>query len=119
MPLPENVPFTQPWYLGLIHHRGELFGVIDLEQFAGAPARPRNDTDRLLLLSPTLPVRCGFRLSRLSGIVDRSAMRSTGRDRSLPDWSPVSFESGDGIAYSWIDIDALIRDPAFIGIGRR
>ena len=119
MPLPESVPFTRPWYLGLISHRGELTGVIDLEQFTGAPARSRNDADRLLLLSPALPVRCAFRLSRLSGMVDRSAMRPLGRDRALPDWSPASFESDDGIAYDWIDIDALMRDPTFIGIGCR
>lgn len=119
MPVLQTVPFTRPWYLGLIHHRGDLVGVVDLEQFTGAPASPRRETDRLLLLSSTLPVRCAVRLSRLAGIVDRSALRPAARDSTLPEWSPMSFEDADGIAHAWIDINALMRDPEFIDIGSR
>lgn len=113
------VPFTCAWYLGLISHRGELAGVIDLDGVAGAPVRPWRETDRLLVLSPALPLRCAIRLSQLAGIVDRAAMRAIAREPGLPDWAPASHEDADGMRRAWVDIDALMRDPAFIDIGRR
>ena len=36
------VPFTRPWFLGLINHRSQLTGVIDLDAFAGALRDPRH-----------------------------------------------------------------------------
>ncbi len=113
------VPFTRPWYLGLINHRGELAGVVDLDGLSGAPVQPWCATDRLLVLSPALPLRCAIRLSHLTGIVDRTAMREAGRDHDLPDWSPLSLEGADGVRRAWVDIDALMRDPVFIDIGCR
>ncbi len=113
------VPFTRPWYLGLLSHRGELAGVVDLDGLAGAPVRPWGETDRLLVLSPALPLRCALRLSQVAGIVDRAAMHAVVRDPALPDWSPASFEDAGGVRRAWIDIDALMRDPAFIDIGCR
>ncbi len=119
VPALTTVPFTLPWYLGLINHRGELAGVVDLDGLCGAPIQPWCATDRLLVLASALPVRCAIRLSHLAGIVDRQVMRQTARDRSLADWSPLSFEGTDGVRRAWVDIDALMRDPAFIDIGCR
>lgn len=113
------VPFTQPWYLGLINHRGELIGVIDLDGLTGAAIPPPCDTDRLLVLSPTLPVRCAIRVAQLTGIVDRAALRAVGREPQLPAWSPSTYEDGAGLRRAWVDIDALMHDPAFIDIGCR
>jgi twitching motility protein PilI len=113
------VPFTLPWYLGLISHRGELAGVIDLDGLTGAPVTPWADTDRLLVLSPALPLRCAIRVSQLTGIVDRAALRAAPRDPVLPGWSPWSYDDDDGVRRAWVDLDALMRDPAFIDIGWR
>ncbi len=113
-----TVPFTQPWYLGLISYRGDLAGVIDLDGLIGAAVQPWAETDRLLVLSPGLPLRCAIRLSQLTGIVDRAVMHVADRDTDLPAWSPASLEDVDGIRRAWVDIDALMRDPAFLDISR-
>lgn len=119
VPALTSVPFTRAWYLGLINHRGELTGVVDLDGLCGTPVGPWRETDRLLVLSSALPWRCAIRLAQLSGIVDRSALREAGRDADLPGWSPASFEDASGIRHAWVDLDALMRDPAFIDIGCR
>lgn len=119
VPMLTSVPFTQPWYLGLINHRGELAGVVDLDGLCGMPVRPWRETDRLLVLSRSLPCHCAIRLAQLAGIVDRSALRDAGRDADLPDWSPASFEDAGGVRHAWVDLNALMRDPAFIDIGGR
>jgi twitching motility protein PilI len=113
------VPFTLAWYLGLISHRGELTGVIDLDGLTGAPVTPWADTDRLLVLSPALPLRCAIRVSQLTGIVDRTALRAAPRAPELPDWSPLSYDDDDGVRRAWVDLDVLMRNPVFIDIGWR
>ncbi len=110
------VPFTCPWYLGLISYRGDLAGVIDLDGLIGAAVQPWAETDRLLVLSPALPLRCAIRLSQLTGIVDRAVMHVAERDADLPAWSPASLMDRDGVRRAWVDIDALMRDPAFLDI---
>ncbi len=119
VPAITTVPFTKPWYLGLFSHRGELAAAIDLDGLLGAPVPPRRDTDRLLLLSPSLPLRCAIRVAQLTGIVDRAALQESESDSQLPAWSPARFEDAAGVHHACIDIDALMRDPAFIDIGCR
>ncbi len=114
-----TVPFTRPWYLGLINHRGELTGVIDLDGLSGALVRSWRETDRLLVLSAALPCRCAIRVAQLAGILDRAALREAGRDQRLPDWAPAGFDDAGGVRRQWVDVESLMRDPAFIDIGCR
>ncbi len=119
MPAITPVPFTCPWYLGLANHRGELVGVADLDGLAGAAVPPPRDGDRLLVLSPSLPVRCAIRVAQLGATVERASLRAAAPDPALPAWASMRYEDAAGHPHSWVDIDALMRDPAFIDIGRR
>ncbi len=110
------VPFTRPWYLGLINHRGDLAGVIDLDGLTGASVAPPRDGDRLLLLSSSLPVRCALRVAQLGGTLDRASLRELAPDTALPAWGSASYEDAAGTRRHWLDIAALLRDPAFIDI---
>jgi twitching motility protein PilI len=119
VPALTTVPFTQPWYLGLFSHRGELTAAIDLDGLLGAPIPPWRATDRLLLLSSSLPLRCAIRIAHLTGIVDRASLCESERDPQLPAWAPALFADADGVHRAWVDIDALMRDPAFLDISCR
>lgn len=113
------VPFTRPWYLGLVSHRGELAGVIDLDGLTGAPVAPPHERDRLLVLSPALPVRCALRVAQLGGTLDRASLRAVATDPGLPSWASISYEDAAGLRRTRVDIESLVCDPAFIDIGCR
>ena len=113
------VPFTHDWYLGLINHRSQLTGVIDLDAFAGASAASWQAGDRLLALSPTLPVRCAIRVVQVSGVIDRTRLIALPRDAAQPGWCPQSYSDADGLRWDRVDLPALMATPAFLDIVRR
>lgn len=113
------VPFTRPWYLGLVNYRGDLAGVIDLDGLTGAQVASPREGDRLLVLSPSLPVRCALRVAQVGGTVDRTALQAVEPDPGLPAWASEGYEDAAGIRRTRVDIDALMRDPAFIDISCR
>jgi twitching motility protein PilI len=105
--IPTPVPFTRPWFLGLVNHRGQLINVIDLDGFAGAAPRPWQREDRLLVLSSDLPLRCALR-------VTPSATEADHR----PGWLPHRFIAADGTDYLSVDLVALMALPAFLDIAQ-
>ena len=113
------VPFTRDWFLGLINHRSQLTGVIDLDAFAGAPSFPWQPGDRLLALSPSLPLRCAIRVTQVSGVVDRSRFKALDSDSSQAAWRAQRHVDEQGLQWERIDLPALMATPAFIDIARR
>ena len=113
------VPFTRDWFLGLVNHRSQLTGVIDLDAFAGAPAVPWQPGDRLLALSPALPLRCAIRVTQVSGVVERSRFTAVDRDASEPAWRAQRYIDAGSIRWERIDLPALMATPAFVDIARR
>jgi hypothetical protein len=100
---PTPVPFTRDWYLGLVSHRGQLIGVIDLEGFAGADPKPWQQSDRLLALSSTLPVLCAIRVTQMIGVIDQVHLNPAHFNPKVPSatppsWAPHSFNHSDGTA---------------------
>jgi len=75
-----KVPFTQPWFCGLISLRGKLHAVIDLPDFLATsrgetPKEPiglRRQTDEqgscILTLGVSLGMQCGLVVGRLEGL---------------------------------------------------
>lgn len=112
------VPFTQSWYLGLFNHRSQLTGAIDLEAFATATETAPGASDRLLVLSPALPLRCALRVTQVLGMVGAERLRPHAGEREPAPWArTVRVGDDDG---NWVAVDALAltRDPAFIAIAR-
>jgi twitching motility protein PilI len=113
------VPFTREWYLGLISHRSQLTGVIDLEAFAGGAQTQSQAGDRLLALSHTLPLRCAIRVVQVMGVVDRQRFTAVPDDATQPDWCPCVYVDTEGLQWHWVDLPALMKTPAFLNIARR
>lgn len=115
---PTPVPFTRHWYLGLVSRRGQLVGVVDLEGFAGADPQPWQFSDRVLILSSTLPVRCAIRVTHMIGIVDQSQLNPAAPTTNPPSWAPHSFIHRDGSHYFAADLVTLMALPSFLDIAQ-
>lgn len=120
--IPTPVPFTRPWFLGLVNHRGQLINVIDLDGFAGAAPRPWQREDRLLVLSSDLPLRCALRVTHSASVIDRTHLRpaapsASGADHR-PGWLPHRFIAADGTDYLSVDLVVLMALPAFLDIAQ-
>jgi twitching motility protein PilI len=84
-----KVPFTQPWFCGLISLRGKLHGVIDLPDFlvisrgaiseesTGLRRQMDEQSGCILTLGPSLGMLCGLVVGKLEGL------------RSAGDFDPV------------------------------
>jgi twitching motility protein PilI len=120
---PTPVPFTCDWYLGLVSHRGQLIGVIDLEGFAGADPKPWQQSDRLLALSSTLPVPCAIRVTQMIGVIDQAHLSPAHFNPKVPSatppsWAPHSFTHSDGSHYFGVDLMMLMAQPSFLDIAQ-
>lgn len=115
-PAPTPVPLARPWYLGVIHHRSEITGVIDLDGFLGAPVVPWRATDRLLVLAPVLSPRCAIRITRVQTLPAAAQLRMLARDAASPAWVSARLADGDGGCWNRVDAAALLRDPVFLDI---
>lgn len=115
---PTPVPFTHHWFLGLVSHRGQLIGVIDLDAFAGANPRPWQRKDHLLVLSGALPIRCAIRVSQMIGVIDRAQLKPEAPAVMPSIWAPTRFVHADGSHYIGIDLIKLMALPAFLDIAR-
>lgn len=113
---PTPVPFTHHWYLGLVSHRGQLVGVIDLDGFAGADPRPWQRSDRLLVLSSALPVRCAIRVTKIIGMIDQAKLTPVAPAATSPIWASHRFNHDDGSHYLGVDLMTLMALPSFLDI---
>ena len=112
----KRVPHTCAWFLGLINCRGRLTGVIDLSGFLGRPVRPAQDSDRLLVLSDTLPVPCALRVSRVAGLVSLSGFTSQSRPAGESSWVSSFFVDQESRVWRLLDLPLLMEDPAFLDV---
>lgn len=115
---PTPVPFTRHWFLGLVSHRGQLMGVIDLDGFAGADPRPWQRSDHLLVLSSALPLRCAIRVSQMIGVIDHAQLKPEVDATAPATWAPTRFVHADGSHYIGIDLIKLMALPAFLDIAQ-
>src|SRR5262245_59688952 len=79
---PQEVPYTQAWFLGVANLRGGLYGVVDLASFVSGQV-PAQRTDaaraesRLVALNALLDVNCALLIDRLSGLRNTDAFVSS------------------------------------------
>lgn len=93
-------------------------GVIDLEGFAGADPKPWQHSDRLLILSSTLPVRCAIRVTQMIGVIDQAQLNPLAATDTPPIWARQRFVHRDGSHYIGIDLMTLMALPSFLDIAQ-
>ncbi len=115
------VPYTQPWFTGVVNLRGGLYGVVDMAQFLGvATGRSERSLAEswLVTFNPELELNCALMVDGLVGMRRQDAFAQV--EPAKPD-APVffgkKFVDTQGEPWQEIDLRALSQMPRFLGIG--
>ena len=118
-----QVPYSQPWFAGVVNLRGGLFGVVDLRGFMGDGVQgARNEQSwseaRLITFNAELDVNCALIIDGLIGLRRQDAFTSV-----LPalEGSPAylgnRFFDSEGRQWQEIDLRALSQTSRFLSVG--
>ncbi len=123
LPVMARVPYTQPWFSGVVNLRGGLYGVVDLAAFMGkVSARSQSEQAwaqaRLVTLNVDSGVNCALIVDKLLGLRRQDALKAA---EPPPEGSPAylghRFLDSDGQQWQEIDLQSLSQMPTFSGIG--
>lgn len=115
LPVPpfQQVPFTQPWFLGVANVRGVLYNLTDLAQLMHIPAPVKSANQRILLLNSLHTTQSALVVSGLLGLRNLGDMqvKATEQDVLYTSRTFVDASLNDWVE---LDIEALVQDETFI-----
>ena len=140
--LPQPVPHTVAWFLGVANLRGGLYGVVRLEAFVAADADPddvaamRRSAEapapaptRLVALHARFDVNCALQVDRVLGLRSRELFEpvhvpGAGAEPAaepgiVPAWHARRFVDAAGTHWQALDLQTLARHPRFLNVGTR
>lgn len=121
----QAVPYTKPWYVGVVSLRGGLHGVIDLARLLrrdsslvpGAWADRVTSESRLVGLHAALAVNAVLWVDRLLGLRSAAMFDTL---QNAPEGAPTYFSrclvDHQGLSWQEIDFQELTADPEFLAI---
>ena len=121
IPIPKlaRVPLTQPWFLGLINMRGNLYGITDLGVYLGGNPMPFNLKSRILLTSLGNKINGGFIVNSMLGIRNLSEFISAKPAKNkLPKGITAQYKDTEGRLWRQLSLFELIHDEKFVQIAR-
>ena len=129
------VPLTAPWFRGLANLRGVLFGVSDLDRFAGGEATPLSRDSRLLAFGASLNLNAALLVSRMLGLHDPMGWQvaedggedaqgqvpahgTASAQAQAPAWAGRTLIDGEGRTWRELSLARLAADERFLCAGR-
>ena len=118
----QPVPYTRPWFRGVMNLRGGLFAVVDLASFvSGRPAPVRTEQSLadacVVTLNTALEVNCALMVDSLAGL--RNVDAFSGFEAPAPDapnYVGNTYTDSAGQPWQEINLQALSRLPEFLNI---
>lgn len=117
LPVPpmQNVPLTQPWFLGVANIRGNLYNITDLAQFMGMPPTPKSANSRIVLINSDVTTQAAFVVGSLIGLRNINTMQAKSNSAEANDlFGGQVFEDIEGSSWVELDIGALEHNQFFI-----
>jgi len=118
------VPYSKPWFKGVLNVRGNLLGVVDLAEFVAACGGPRRvsappaQDASVVTLNAQLEVNCALRVDALSGLRGADAFaRSEVPGSDAPSFYGSCFIDSEGGRWQEINLRVLSRFAPFLSIG--
>ena len=118
----QAVPYSRPWFMGVMNLRGGLFGVVDLASFLlGGGLRLRTEQalaeSSVVTFNSALDINCALIVDRLAGLRKADAFTNV---RSPAAGSPPCFGNRltdlNGVDWQEINLRALAQTPEFLSI---
>jgi twitching motility protein PilI len=112
------VPLTRDWYLGLLNLRGNLIGVIDIQNFRGQPKVEINSDSRIIAFSSGLAFNAGLLVSKVLGlrnVAEMDAQQTSSENQSA--WIRQSYTDNNNQIWYELSLATLIQDGDFLHIG--
>jgi twitching motility protein PilI len=118
--VPQPVPYTCPWFLGVANLRGSLFGIVDLASFLGGkPLRSEQAlaASSLLVFNAALEVNAALLVDRLLGLrgLDAFVSAQAPADDAAP-FLGTAYLDAQGIRWQELNLQQLSQYPGFLSI---
>jgi len=116
------VPYTSPWFLGVVNLRGALYGIVDLASFMGDRlSRSRGEQSladsSVITFNLALELNCALLVDGLAGLRKRDAFTVA---VAPPDGSPSYFGNLftdlNGVQWQEINLQTLSQLSEFLSI---
>lgn len=118
----QAVPYSRPWFRGVVNLRGGLYGVVDLAGFITGKATPPRSEQALaessvITLNAALEVNCALMVDALAGLRHGDAFPESAPP---PEGSPAYFgdryTDPNGDHWQEINLRSLSQLPQFLSI---
>lgn len=114
------VPHTQPWFSGVVNHRGNVCAVVDFARFLGLPeaADALTGRPRLVALNEALGAQAALRVDRLDGLRHEADLTLVESDDNAaqPAFAPARWRDAQGREWQEINLAELARHGQFLAI---
>jgi len=113
-----RIPLTRDWYLGLLNLRGNLIGVIDIQNFQGQAKVDMNPDCRVVAFASALSFNAGLLVSKVLGlrnVAEMSIQENSSENQSA--WLRQSYVDNNNQIWYELSLAALIQDSDFLHIG--
>lgn len=117
-----HVPYTKPWFAGVVNLRGGLFGVVDVLRFMDEQAVARDEQAwsqaRLITFNVDLGINCALVVDDLLGLRRPEMFKSNEpADVNAPAYFGDRFQDAQGIVWQELNLQLLSQVAAFLEIG--
>lgn len=112
------VPLTRDWYLGLLNLRGNLIGVVDIQNFRGMETVEMNSDCRIIAFSSGLAFNAGLLVSKVLGlrnVAEMNVQENPSDNQSA--WLNQSYVDNNNQIWYELSLASLIHDGDFLHIG--
>lgn len=117
------VPYTHPWFMGVVNLRGGLFGVVDLASFMADGAPPLRSEQSLaqasvITFNAALELNCALMVDALAGLRKRDAFAdAVAPALDAPAYFGTRFTDLHGAYWQEINLQSLSQLAEFLRIG--
>jgi twitching motility protein PilI len=118
----QPVPYTKPWFRGVVNIRGGLQGVVDLAAFlesnAGrARSEPEVQSPSVVTLNAALELNCALQVDSLQGLRGPGDFTaSSPAEAGSPPYFGSQFTDNAGLVWQEINLRELAQSPPFLSI---
>jgi twitching motility protein PilI len=112
-----EVPWAQPWFVGVASVRGALYGCVDFAAFLGLADPLPPGESRILLAHPRFGVNAALRVERALGLRGIADLVPEPADVDAPAWQMSRWHDREGQLWTEINMEQLVTTPAFLEAG--